>query len=91
MVDRATVGNRSIVRTNGLPPAEEDAVDLEPKEVRVGVPPARRRHGGGQRHRRVELRQEAPRLLALGRAERSPRGLGSSGSEGGRGGGGERC
>lgn len=46
---------------NSLPPAEEDAVELEPEEVRVGVPPARRRHGGGQRDRRVERRHEAPR------------------------------
>lgn len=52
---------KSGVYTNSLPPAEEDAVELEPEEVRVGVPPARRRHGGGQRDRRVERRHEAPR------------------------------
>ena len=60
-----------IGRTNSLPPAEEDAVDLEPQEVRVGVPPARRRDRGLQRDRRVELRHEPPRVVALGRGARS--------------------
>ena len=60
-----------IGRTNSLPPAEEDAVDLEPQEVRVGVPPARRRDRGLQRDRRVELRHEPPREVALGRGTSS--------------------
>jgi hypothetical protein len=60
-------GGEPIGRTNSLPPAEEDAVELEPKEVLVGVPPARRRHRGVQRYRRVELRDEPPRALGLRR------------------------
>lgn len=52
--------------TNSLPPAEEGAVELEPEEFRVGVPPARRRHRGGQRDRRVERRHEPPRGLRRG-------------------------
>lgn len=41
--------------TNSLPPAEEDAVEFEPEEFRIGVPLARRRHRRGQRYRRVAL------------------------------------
>ena len=81
-----------IGRTNSLPPAEEDAVDLEPQEVRVGVPPARRRDRGLQRDRRVELRHEPPRVLGLGRggyyARRPGAGAARSGARGS--GGGER-
>lgn len=55
--------------TDSLPPAEEDAVDLELEKIRVGVPPARRRDRGVQRDRRVELRHEPPHVLGrrLGR------------------------
>jgi hypothetical protein len=86
-VDRAVVRHRSIVRTNGLPASEENAVELEAEEVRVGVPAARRRHGGGQRHRRVELGHEAPRGLAVCCGDRG--GSGPEASRSGRGGGAE--
>ena len=75
-MDRSSKPNRDweklIGRTNSLPPAEEDAVELEPQEVRVGVPPARRRDRGLQRDRRVELRHEPPRVLGLGRGGQAP-------------------
>jgi hypothetical protein len=66
---RSSSRDGGIEPTDSLPPAEEDAVDLELEKIRVGVPPARRRDRGVQRDRRVELRHEPPHVLGrrLGR------------------------